>query len=312
LVGTIQSFTYSYSPIATGQTTVYEVGDNGTHQTGVARSYTDNGDGTVTDNYSGLVWQKCSVGQNNDSSCSGTATGMNWQDAGNYCSSSSLAGKSWRLPTVNELVDLVDYGKYNPAIDTIFMSGLINHSVYWSSNTFLPFPDFAFSPHSESGYLNGTEKRSEAFFRCVSGIASTYQIFVDNLNGTVIDKKTGLTWQKCSAGLNNDATCTGTATNHQWVDSINYCSVLTLAGKTWRLANVNELRSLIDFEQTSSISINNIFFPNTHLYSYYWSTSSILDYPTQHWSVNFQFGGNLGIHIPHSSANTAVRCVSGP
>jgi hypothetical protein len=44
-------------------------------------SYTDNVKGTVTDNNTGLMWQKCSVGQNNDASCSGNALTYNWYQA---------------------------------------------------------------------------------------------------------------------------------------------------------------------------------------------------------------------------------------
>ena len=69
----------------TGQTKCYRAVDPydeipcaGTGQDGAYNinpmSYTDNGNGTVTDNNTGLIWQKCGVGQNNDSACSGTAT----------------------------------------------------------------------------------------------------------------------------------------------------------------------------------------------------------------------------------------------
>jgi len=44
-------------------------------------SYTDNGNGTVTDNNTGLVWQKCTVGQSNDATCSGTDVQYNWYQA---------------------------------------------------------------------------------------------------------------------------------------------------------------------------------------------------------------------------------------
>jgi len=54
----------------TGQTTIYRTGDDGYYQKGIARSYTDNHDGTVTDNVTGLMWAKdgnaagCLNGQN--------------------------------------------------------------------------------------------------------------------------------------------------------------------------------------------------------------------------------------------------------
>ena len=105
---------FSYPPLQTGQSTVYATGDNGTNQTGVARSYTDNGNGTVTDNATGLLWQKCFKGRNNDGTCSddaGVTDTATWADAGTYCSGLSLAGKTWRLPTRQELETLPDYGK---------------------------------------------------------------------------------------------------------------------------------------------------------------------------------------------------------
>lgn len=54
---------FSYPPLKTGQTSSYSSGDDDTHQSGVSRSYSDNGDGTITDKATGLVWQKCSMGQ---------------------------------------------------------------------------------------------------------------------------------------------------------------------------------------------------------------------------------------------------------
>jgi len=97
----ILSGVFSYPPLKTGQTNNYSTtGSDGDLQKGVARSYTDNGDGTVTDKATGLVWQKCSRGQNNH------ATATNWTDAGSYCSSLSLASRTWRLPSRQELETL--------------------------------------------------------------------------------------------------------------------------------------------------------------------------------------------------------------
>jgi hypothetical protein len=44
--------------LKTGQTTAYGTGSDGDLQKGTARSYTDNGDGTITDNVTGLMWEK--------------------------------------------------------------------------------------------------------------------------------------------------------------------------------------------------------------------------------------------------------------
>jgi len=86
------SAAHAYTLPDTGQTKCYqaaspyaEIDCAGTGQDGEysinPMSYTNNGNGTVTDNNTGLVWQKCSVGQNNDLSCSGTAAIYNWYQA---------------------------------------------------------------------------------------------------------------------------------------------------------------------------------------------------------------------------------------
>ncbi|MCK6381302.1 MAG: DUF1566 domain-containing protein [Leptospiraceae bacterium] len=112
---------FSYPPLKTGQTVVYSVGDNGTNQTGISRSYTDNGDGTVTDNATGLIWQKCSVGKTGSDCSGGSASTMNWDTAISTCSGLSFAGKTWRLPSMQELETLPDYGKSSsPVIDTAY------------------------------------------------------------------------------------------------------------------------------------------------------------------------------------------------
>ena len=67
-------------------------------------SYTDNGDGTVTDNVTSLVWQKESVSD------------FEWGEAITYCKDLTIEGYSdWRLPTKKELVSIVDFGTYSPS-----------------------------------------------------------------------------------------------------------------------------------------------------------------------------------------------------
>jgi len=161
---------FSYPPLKTGQTNSYSTtGSDGDLQKGVARSYTDNGDGTVTDNATGLVWQKCSRGKNNDASCSGSATAATWTDAGSYCSSLSLAGKTWRLPSIQELETLPNYSQSNPAIDTtIFPSTTL--AVYWSSTTFASNTSSAWVLISSDGQITIGNKTSNFYVRCVSGL----------------------------------------------------------------------------------------------------------------------------------------------
>ena len=102
----------------TGQTTFYATGDDGDLEKGVPwpnPRFTDNEDGTVTDNLTGLLWLK-------NANCFGSTT---WSQAVSYCNglasgSCGLTDNSdagdWRLPNRKELITLTHDGYYNPAI----------------------------------------------------------------------------------------------------------------------------------------------------------------------------------------------------
>lgn len=101
-------------------------GQDGFYQAGCPTEgrFVDNGDGTVMDNCTGLMWQQ------------EKAPGKySWQEALVYCENLELAGSDdWRLPNVRELQSIVDYGRYDPAIDAIFDS---DSSWFWSSTSAL-------------------------------------------------------------------------------------------------------------------------------------------------------------------------------
>lgn len=150
--------------LKTGQTLCYDergffisctgTGQDGEFQKGGARSYTDNGL-TITDNTTGLEWEKLGD-QTVTSTC---ATINDWDTVYTWLqafqkiaalNTASFGGHNdWRLPNLNELQSLADYGKRNPAIDIVFRTGndgtgdsftkwsLILSSFYWSSTTYL-------------------------------------------------------------------------------------------------------------------------------------------------------------------------------
>jgi hypothetical protein len=87
-----------------------------------ANNFIDNGDGTITDTGSRLVWEKTK----------GTST-YTWAQAKAYCENLTLGGNSdWRLPTRNELQSIVEYTQYNPAINKAFFPDTIS-TEFWSS-----------------------------------------------------------------------------------------------------------------------------------------------------------------------------------
>lgn len=121
-------------------------------------SYTDNHDGTVTDNVTGLMWQ-----QTDDDYF------LNWYVAVSYCQYLTLAGyRDWRLPSKKELVSIVNYSLYYPAIDETYFPET-NTSIYWTSTTFAHYAGSAWYVFFGDGSVNTVEKSYNTLTRCVRG-----------------------------------------------------------------------------------------------------------------------------------------------
>jgi len=272
----------------TGQTTSY------THTHGEDSdysinppSYTNNGDGTVTDNVTELVWQQPQGNSLQD-----------WYASKNYCENLILGSKNdWRLPTVKELSGILDLGEHNPTISTVFSGASFwNH---WTSTAYMPNTDKVWNVDFYFGQLEYQYKDHSNSYevRCVRG-RTVAEDLVDNNNGTVLDNNTGLIWQQGESNAKN------------WESSINYCESLTLSSKTdWRMPNYIELQSIVDYSR-SEPAINKTYFPNTVL-SKYWSSTN-MDYdstPTgDKWCVYFSDGK---VFWYNKIETNYVRCVRG-
>lgn len=119
----------------TGQIIEYRAGDDGTYKKGYPLSgvrFVDNGDGTITDNATGLMWAK-----------DGTGAGCNngnkktWNDAIDFCEALDFAEHTdWRLPNYIELASIVKGNVVSPIIDPIFIHTIADY--YWTSTNYLP------------------------------------------------------------------------------------------------------------------------------------------------------------------------------
>ncbi len=135
------------APVAkTGQTTSYAAGDDGDLQKGVtppSPRFTDNGDGTVTDNLTGLIWLQdvaCLWGGGDWATVLDTCNNLANGDCG--LGDDSIPG-DWRLPNVKELLSLVDYSQgfiKLPLTTVFFTDPLFPGSPYyhWTSTSKSP------------------------------------------------------------------------------------------------------------------------------------------------------------------------------
>jgi len=153
--------------------------------TAEAAPFTDNGNGTVTDNKTGLMWQQGEPGK------------MTWGSALSYCEGLTLGGNTdWRLPNTKELESLTDDTRYNPAIDTTFFPGAYA-LLYWSSTTYAYYPYSAWYVHFYNGEVGIYYKYSNYYVRCVRGGQSgLFDYFCDDDADSYIDSSI-------------DGTCTG-------------------------------------------------------------------------------------------------------
>jgi len=141
-------------------------------QSGSLGNLVINGDGTVTNTATGLMWQQATA--------PGTYT---WEQALTYCENLTLADKSdWRLPNRNELQSIVDYNRVNPAIDTTFFSGTVA-SFYWSSTTNGNDTDGgAWLVHFADGYVYGYGGKSGNYY--VRAVRGGFDNFVISKTGS--------------------------------------------------------------------------------------------------------------------------------
>ncbi|KJU87696.1 secreted protein containing DUF1566, partial [Candidatus Magnetobacterium bavaricum] len=147
----------------TGQTTSYAAYDDGALRKGATwpkPRFTDNGDYTVTDNLTGLLWTK-DAGTAATGSCKGGSKA--WQEALDYVTClngiNHLGHSDWRLPNVNELESLANFGKNDRGIWLKSQGfNVVYSDYYWSSTSYASNTSNAWIIGMDSGYMSAPEK----------------------------------------------------------------------------------------------------------------------------------------------------------
>lgn len=321
----------------TGQTTSYAPGDDGDYQTGVAwpsPRFADNGDGTITDNLTGLMWLK-------DADCLGF---QSWRfsafreiDSLNYdpgtcnCQDYTASYNDWRMANVNELESLVHAGQHNTA-SWLTGQGFVNVQAlyYWSSTTFAHNLSYARAVNMWVGYVDRQDKTGAQSIWAVRGetvfpsrVWKTGQttsdrpgddgdlqagakwpiprFYVNIGNAMVTDLLTGLLWVRY-AGTSTIGQCTGGRMT--WQEALDYIACLNdmeyLGCSDWRLPNRKELYSLIDHSRYFPALPPDHQFQNMQN-DKYWTSSTYAYQTSQAWMVSIEYG-DLG---PWDKTSTA-------
>ncbi len=337
--------TPSYAIVDTGQTTCYNsagrvidcsntgnvIGQDAQH-TGNAPSYTDNGDGTVTDNVTGLMWSQ-SPDLNGDGTIDVNDKLM-YDEAAAGAESFNLAGyDDWRLPTIKELYSLIMFTGIDPSgyngNDTANLTPFINTDYfdfgYGDVSAGERIIDAQFA--SRTIYVSTTMGGAETMFgvNFADGRIKGYPVgpmpgqsedkgyyvlyvrgdsaygensLVDNGDGTITDDATGLMWTQNDSGAGMNW-----AEALAWVEEMNAANYL--GHNDWRLPDIKELQSLVDYNRspdtTNSAAIDPSFNATAITneagqtdYPVYWSSTTHANMQNGMNSAYVAFGRAMG------------------
>lgn len=250
-------------------------------------NYSDNGDGTVTDNVTGLMWQQSpDIDGNGEIDAEDKLT---YEEALERAGTLNHAGYSdWRLPTIKELYSLIQFNGVDPSgyvgtdtsglvpfIDTHFFDfgygdtaagERIIDAQYASSTLYVEYSagSLLFGVNLADGRIkgygltmpgSGTEKTFYVIY--VRGsTAYGENNFTDNGDGTLTDTATGLMWTQNDSG-----------TGFTWQNALAWVELKNaenyLGYRDWRLPDVKELQSIVDYTRspgtTGSAAIDPLF-----------------------------------------------------
>jgi Protein of unknown function (DUF1566) len=285
---------------------------------GAQPRYQDNGDGTVTDLNTGLMWQ------------ADPGRKMTYAQAVEGAPAFRLAGHDdWRLPSIKDLYSLILFDGTDassclgactlaPFIDTrsfgfsygdesrgerIIDSQFVSSTRYVS--TTMNGADTVFGVNFADGRIKGYpagpmpgQPSGKLFYVLYVRGNPEYghNLFVDNKDGTITDEATGLTWMQSDSGAGMD-----------WPQALVYCEGATTSGyEDWRLPNAKELQSIVDYSRSPDASNSAAIDPRFQAtavtneagqedYPFYWtSTTHVNSAGSGEYAAYISFGRAMG------------------
>ncbi len=333
IVGTNQTIFFNTLTVTSEQSVGDPFYGQNANYPGNVPKYVDNGDGTVTDMVTGLMWQS-SFDHNRDGE-------INYDDKVTYSELLELVDTvstggytDWRLPTIKELYSLImfsgrDVSGYQaestetlkPFINTDYFDFAYGDieageriidmqcatiTTFQDGNLFLIY-GVNFADGRIKGYGTqmprpwGMEDKKFNYLLVRGNKDYGKNNFIDNGDGTISDLATGLMWSKedSKEGMTWQQALA-------WVQQKNKEKYLGYSD--WRLPDAKELQSIVDYsrspETTNSPAIDPLF-ECTQItnengekdYPYYWTSTTHINMMEGHegaWAVYIAFGRGLG------------------
>jgi hypothetical protein len=221
--------------------------------------------------------------------------GTDTEDFINALNDSTFGGyHDWRLPSIKELSSIQNFDADLPSIDTGYFPNTVT-SYYWSSTTYANIAVTAWWGGFYYAIVLNSSKESTYNVRAVRGEPLAENVFAENDDGTVTDTSTGLMWEQKMPDTMNS--------RFSWQDALSYCENLILNNDgewtsgdpnasgakydDWRLPDVNELKSIVDYDLFNP-TIDPVFEYTEP--SLYWSSTTSYGTPYFGWYVNFYDG----------------------
>lgn len=249
----------------------------------------------ITDLHTGLIWEL-----NDDGSTYTQAQAV--QKCANLTSSQASTG--WRLPSVIELMTLIDNGIDLPSINPLFLGS--ESTNYWTSTPTAGANMLAWTVKFDFGEVIPLLMDTPNPVKCVRGASNVLNVGNVGLRKAGPFKTTALTVQDATTGLEWQRE--DDATRRDQMGGMDYCANLQLGGLSgWHLPNISELLSLVQYDAVNAngVAIDSAFQnPKPDLY---WSSTQNEGIPTLSWSVTFNLGVVDGLSVTGLGFARCVR-----